>query len=432
VAQAVESGAFKTGEWPRQAWWEDFKDPVLNHLIESALALSPTLQRAEENLRASHWFAQQKRAALFPEVDFDANTNWQHLGKYGFFRSVAPTIPPEVNDVTIGFSYFYEFDIWGKNRDLFRAALGEESAMAAEKMQAELILTTAIAYTYAELQLLLRKKHIYQQMEAYTQRIENIRFERVLNGLDTSPTQLDSHFDTLDIQAAITSIDQQIQQDVHQLKALSGLGQDEDLEVRYHPWTPIAAALPENLSLDLIARRPDLIAQRARVEAAAYEIGAAKTDFYPNISFRGILGFESVLGRILNSFSGNIQPAIHLPIFTARRLQAQLKEKVADFNKAVYAYNELILKTGQEVADRLSDITLLQKQIEIRRQSFETSVAVADLTLRRVEHAIDNQLSLLDAKNGALESELTLADVEYGQQLASILLIRALGGGYHE
>jgi NodT family efflux transporter outer membrane factor (OMF) lipoprotein len=334
--------------------------------------------------------------------------------------------------VTLGLSFCYEFDFWGKNRDIFRAAMGQASAMAAEKMQAELILTTSIAYTYAELQFLLRKKRIYQQIEDHTQKIDAVREKRKRHALDTSLAKLSSHFDVLEVRAWIRALDQQIQQDLHKLKALSGLGQDDDLEVFYHPWGPTVVSIPENLSLDLIARRPDLSAQKARVEAAANEIGAAKTDFYPNISIQGIVGFESVLGRLFKNFSGNAQPALHLPIFTAGRLQAQLMEKVADFNTAVYDYNGLILQAAQEVADRLTDISLLQKQIEIRRSAFMTSEEEVALTMKRLHHAIDDRITLLNAKNSALKSELTLAEVEYGKQAAAILLIRALGGGYHE
>ena len=77
------------GEWPEKEWWKGFDDEVLSWLIEKGMEMSPTLQRAEEALRAAAEVAGQKRAALFPEVDFAAQTNWQHLAKYGFFRSLA-------------------------------------------------------------------------------------------------------------------------------------------------------------------------------------------------------------------------------------------------------------------------------------------------------------------------------------------------------
>jgi NodT family efflux transporter outer membrane factor (OMF) lipoprotein len=433
VAAQVMNGDFAVGDWPRREWWKDFKDPVLDWLIEAGLELSPTLKRAEARLKSATQVAVQRRAALFPEMDFDAEDDWQHLSKAGFFRAFAPTVPPLVNDVTLGFSFSYEFDFWGKNRALFRAALGEAAALAAERMQAELIMTTSIAYTYAELQFLLFKRQILEKMQWNDEEISSIRLKRLQNALDTSMTPLRSHADTLDIKAMIVDAEQQIEQEVHKLKALTGLSQDVVLDIQFFHLSPLQVAIPERLSLDLTSRRPDLIAQKARVEASAKEIHAAKTDFYPNVNLTAFVGLESVFWPKLfrgSSYSGYLDPAINLPIFTAGRLKGQLMEKVANFDAAVFAYNELILQAAQEVADRLTDIFLLQKQIDVRRLSLETRQEEEKITERRFEHAIEDQIALLDAKNVVLDSELTLASLEYGKQLANILLIRSLGGGY--
>lgn len=430
--QALQSNIFEKGMWPDPEWWDDFRDPVLTRLIETALKESPTLKKAEERLKAAMQVAKQKKSAFFPEIDLTGSNNWEHLPKEGFFRAFAPTIPPVVNDITLGLSYSYEFDLWGKNRDLFRAAMGQAAAMAAERMQAELILTTSIAYTYMQLQLLLKKQEVYRDLYRNTSGIEKIRAQRMQHALDGALETLNSQFNTLDIQTMQAAIDQEIAQKVHQLKALAGQMQDAPLEVAYRKPPRSKFAIPKNLSLDLIARRPDLVAQKARVEAAALEIGAAKTDFYPNISLTGMVGFETVFSSLfaLKNYGGNLQPAIHLPIFTAGRIRAQLMEKVALFNQAVHDYNDLILQTGQEVADRISDMILLEKQRELRQQSWETTEAEVGVTEKRLRYALDTKVQLLDAKNVSLESALALADIEFGQQLQAVLLIRALGGGY--
>jgi NodT family efflux transporter outer membrane factor (OMF) lipoprotein len=422
---------FATGDWPSSAWWEEFDDPVLTDLIEQALRLSPTLQRAEARLKMAAQGALQKRAALFPEVDFDGTDNWQHLAKTGFFRAFAPTIPANVNDITLGLSFSYEFDFWGKNRSLFHAALGRADAMEAERRQAELILTTSIAYTYVELGFLLRKRDLLAQVEENTRQVEEIVRKRMEVGIDAQSPRLQSKVGTLDVQGQLVALEQQIEQNMHRLKALSGMGQGAEIDLQANSINPLVLQLPSNLELDLIARRPDLAAQKARVEALSHEIHAAKTDFYPNINLMGLVGFESVFAAKLfklSNYSGTATPAIHLPIFTAGRLKAQLKEKVAQFNEAVYGYNELILQVAQEVADRLSDIALLQKQIELNQQSLEASEQKQGVAKRRLDHALDDERTLLQEKNMVLESAIALVDLEYGKQLEMILLIRALGG----
>lgn len=431
----VGAEGFLLGDWPKQSWWEDFEDPILTDLIESALQLNPTLQEAEASLKAASQVAIQRRAAFFPEVDLDANTNWQHLSKDGFYRAFAPTIPAVVNDITVGLSYFYEFDFWGKNRALFNAALGQARAFAAERLQSELILTTSIAYTYAEMQYYLRKAQILQSIEDNNRAIEDIRDKRQKYALDNALLPLGAKSTKLDSQSALIEVEKEILERVHKLKALSGIGQDADLDIHFHPLNPLTFVLPEELGLDLIARRPDLIAQKARAEAAAKEMKAAKTDFYPNVNVKGLVGFESVQWSTLfesNNYSGNIQPAIHLPIFTAGRIRARYKEKAEIFNQAVFAYNSLVLQAAQDVADKVTDISQLQKEIEVRKNSLQTAEKQAELTLRRFENAIDDEIAVLNAMNAVLESELSLATLEYGQQLSGILLIRALGGGYYD
>lgn len=435
VDQALGDGGFSVGEWPSSRWWESLKDPILTSLIEEAIHISPTLQGAEARLRAAAQVAWEKRAALFPELDFVATDSWQHLSKYGFFRGLAPFIPAVVNDVNLDFSFSYEFDFWGKYRDIFHAALGEAAAMAAEKKQAELVLTTSIGYAYAELQFLLRKQQILEQELQNRKAIDAIRKKRQENALDTSQQNLTARSNTLDISAALAEVGSLIAQQIHQIKALAGVGQDYDVTFVYNDLKPLQVALPECLSLDLIARRPDLIAQKSRVEAAAKLIDAAKTDFYPNVNLQALIGLESIFWPKLfrvSSYSATITPAIHLPIFTAGRLRAQLREKVADFNDAVYSYNELILQAAQQVADSLTQIHFLQKEIEVRSTSLEVALRQEQLIEQRFTYALDDRINLLDAQFAILEAMLTLESLEYAKQLAGIILIRDLGGGYHE
>jgi NodT family efflux transporter outer membrane factor (OMF) lipoprotein len=435
VEEAVNSGQFHRGDWPAQEWWKDFEDPILTGLIEDALRLSPTLKRAEARLKAAFQVALQKKATLFPEVDLDASTNWQHLSKEGFYRAIAPTIPAVVNDIYLGLSFSYELDLWGKNRKLYEAALGQTAAFAAERKQAELILTTSIAYTYAQLQFLLQKRAIIQQVEENNEGITLARIKRERHAIDTTIERLHSETDTLDVRGSLVELEDQIRAEIHKLKALTGLGQDAVLKIDLRNLKPLRIALPENLALDLIGRRPDLIAQRARVEAASKQIGAAKTDFYPNINLTGFVGLESIFWNsifLTNNYSGNIMPAIHLPIFTAGRLRAHLMEKVEDFNEAVFSYDELILRAAQDVANALTAISLLQLQIDVRKISLQKAEQEANITLLRFKHALDDQISLYKVKNQVLQMELILAGLEYGKQLAGIQLIRALGGGFYE
>jgi len=431
ITDALSSGNFEQSDWPKSRWWEQFEDAELNRLIESALRTSPTLQYAEASLRAAQQVARQKKSALFPEVNFAADNNWQHLAQDGFYRFFAKNVAAVVNDVHLGLQFSYEFDFWGKNRNLFRASLGEAMALAAEKLQTELILTTSVAYTYSEAQFLSIKKSLLFQIKEHRDVLEAIALKRKKHGIDTALTPLSALKEELDTEAMILETEEELERKLHQLKALSALGQGAIIVIG-QDLTPLSPGLPENISLDLISRRPDLIAATARFEAAARRISAARTNFYPNINILGLIGWETVrLSSLFQSknYSASIDPAIHLPLFTAGRLQAELREKVAEFDQAAFSYNGLILQAASEVADRLSDLIILQKSIQVRNKSYKAVQEKVKIHQQRLLAALDNQIDLLTSEIVSLKEKLLLVELQFGKRLATILLIRALGGG---
>ena len=107
-------------------------------------------------------------------------------------------------------------------------------------------------------------------------------------------------------------------------------------------------------------------------------------------------------------------------------------EKVADFNDAVFAYNELILQATQNIANTLADLLFLQKEIEIRESSLEVAAQQEILTQKRVQHALDDRIALCKAEYARLDAELLVVSLEYGKLLKGIMLVRELGGGYHD
>jgi NodT family efflux transporter outer membrane factor (OMF) lipoprotein len=431
---ALNAG-FATGEWPNLEWWKEYDDPILNQLIDSALSESPTLKIAEERLNTAAQITIEKRATLFPDISFDGNDNYQHFSKYGFFRSLAPAVPAVINDVTLNLTYRWEIDFWGKQRNILNAALGEVRAKAAELEGAKLILTTSVAYDYAELQFMLRKKEILEEKHRNDESILTIRSNRERNALDTALQILGAKIDSLNVEASLAELDGDIKNQIHEIKALAGMSQDHPLFIPKHQLKTSITKLPTNLSIDLLARRPDLAAQKERLESAAKLIDAAKIDFYPSVNLMGFAGVESLKwGNIFRegSFNGSLEPAIHLPIFTAGRIRAQMMEKVAEFNQAVEAYNSLILYAANDVAIRLTNLIRIDREIQVRTASLFAAAKQQEIVKKRMDEAIDNKISYLQMRNNFLDIQLTLTTLEYGKQLANILLIRSLGGGTHE
>lgn len=432
---------FEEGGWPSDRWWEMFEDPQLNRLIEQALSDSPTIQKALARVAEAEQEARKEKASLFPKIDFEYEEQWQYFSKNGFVRSFYPTlpggvrIPPTDNQLDLSLYFNYELDFFGRNRNLFKAALGKARAERAEAKQATLILTTLIAQTYIELQTKLALSEVLKDRRDLRNSLFELTVSRSEEGLDPAIPILEKEQSLYDVQQAIIQLDKGIALDRHMLSVLVGVGPDTPIA----PQTMSAiferpVAIPSDLSSDLLARRPDLTAQIWRVEAAAKEIGAAKADFYPRVNLMAFAQLESLsFNKLLNigSKQGGIVPAVHLPIFTGGKLTANLKEKVAAFNEETYRYNELLLNAAGEVADQIAILSATFDTLSFQINSLEVAEDELQLHYARYKNGINDFLTVLENQENLLTQRYQLFGYERDYLLAVLKMIKALGGGYY-
>ncbi len=434
INQSVESGFFSMGEWPEKQWWSIFKSDQLHALIVEALKSNPTLQSVESRVEYARQTAKVTRSRLFPLLFFDAGETWEFLSHTGLYRAFNPTIPINANLVDLTFSFTYEFDFWGKNRNLYSAAIGREKAQEAEDAQAVLVTSTAVAQAYFALKTNLVRKDLYQQLFDVRKNYLALQQELNAKALLSKLPPLYSDENLKEVEKLVFQITEEIATDQHLINILLGRGPDSSLDIdAVFPYLDKQISLPSNLSIDLLSRRPDLMAQIWRVEALAHEVGAAIADFYPDVNLRSFLGLESVLYKFLfnwDSWNGGLQPAIHLPIFTAGAIRANVRAKKALFDEAVNEYNALILSSAQEVADLLALAESIFKQQESQEKIVKDAESRLDLTKLRYCSGLDDMLSVYLIQEEWIQKRLDDVTLLYDQYLATIKLIKALGGGY--
>lgn len=434
VDTGLESGIFALGDWPEENWWEIFHSSELNALVEEALGKNPTIQGIEKRVEFAKQSAKVVRSRLFPLVYFDADETWEYLSHHGLYRALNPEIPINANLIDLTLSFNYEFDFWGKNRNLFKAALGENKAEEAEAAEVELITTTAVAQAYFALKTNLVREKLYERL--FDVRKKTFELQNLLekSALLSRIEPLLTEEKVLEAEKFVSGIQEEVATNRHLINILLGRGPDAPVSVEGQlPPVIQSLCLPENLSVDLLARRPDLMAQIWRVEALAHEVGAAKADFYPNINLTGFLGLESVAYGLLmksSSKTAGLQPAIHLPIFTAGAIRANVRAKKALFDQAVYDYNNLLLKSAGEVADLIVLAQSIFAQKNDQAQIVEAAKLRYDLTSLRQQSGLDNLLSPYYIEEELILKELEDVTLLYNQYLASIKLMKALGGGY--
>jgi NodT family efflux transporter outer membrane factor (OMF) lipoprotein len=434
VHQGIKSGFFTLGQWPKEQWWEIFHLDELSSLIAEALGNNPTLQSTKQRVEFARQTAKVVRSKLFPLLFFDADETWEYLSHNGLYRAFNPKIPINANLVDLTLSFQYEFDFWGKNRHLFHAALGERRAQEAEDADAELIISSSVAQGYFALKTNLMRKELYQELYAVRNAFFGLQNLLQDKALLSKLLPLLSKESVLEAEKLLFGITEEVETDKHLINILLGKGPDAPLYVDASPLMALGTlCIPEHLSLDLLSRRPDLMAQIWRVEALAHEVGAAKADFYPNINLTAFMGLESVAYHLLfksQSKTAGLQPAIHLPIFTAGAIRAGVRAKKALFDEAVFDYNNLLLKSASEVADLLVLAESIFKKKEDQQQILDAAHERYDLTALRQSSGLDNLLSQYLVKEEWILKTLDDVELLYSQYLAAVKLIKALGGGY--
>lgn len=429
-----DSPIFCSGDWPQEEWWLIFNSPQLTDLISEALCRNPTLQEVEATIRVAKQEAIIARSQLFPYLFFDADLSKSYLSQNGLYRAFNPTIPLDANLIDISFSLEYEFDFWGKNRNLFLAAIGEALADEAEAAQVRLIVTTSIAQAYFALKANLLRKELYEALlrvnETTLELLQLMETKALASRLDPL-LAVEAVYETKQL---IANIDQEIRVGNHLLNYLVGRGPDVPIWVDGKlSGLPRRLAIPENLTLDLLARRPDLMAQIWRAKALAHEVGAAMADFYPNISISALIGLESIFySKIFNpkSFTANVTPALHLPIFTAGAIRANVRANRAAFDAAIYAYNDLVLKSAREVADLLVLAEAIFEQKAEQDRVVSASQERHQLTVMRAKSGLDSRFDELAIQTELINKQLQNVSLLYGEYATAVQLIRALGGGY--
>jgi NodT family efflux transporter outer membrane factor (OMF) lipoprotein len=191
--------------------------------------------------------------------------------------------------------------------------------------------------------------------------------------------------------------------------------------------------LPAVLPADLLGRRADIEAARWRVEAATRDTEAARAQFYPNINLNAFVGLSSIgLGELLKSDSRQIGfgPAIHLPIFDAGRLRANLQVGNADLDLAVESYNAVVRDGVRDAVDQLGSLQSLARQQHEQAAARAAAESAYDLVSQRYKAGLATYLAVLNAESQLLGQRRLAADLTARVLDRQVALVRALGGGY--
>ncbi len=412
-------------------WWRDWGDAGLSALIEQALQAQPSLKVAEARLRRAQAATAGEQAAEGPQVNASADTTRQRFSANSIYPApLGGSMRTLANAQLAG---TWEIDFFGRHRAALEAAVGSERAAAAEVQAARQVLASQVAQTYVQLGRLLAQRDVAREALAQRERMLGLIRQRVDAGLDTRVELKQGEGALPEARVQIEQIDEQIVAARHALAALAALPPQSQDALQPDLQALKTLALPAALPADLLGRRPDVSAARWRIEAATRGVDSAKAQFYPNVSLTAFVGLSSIgLDRLIESGSQQygVGPAIHLPIFDAGRLRAQLRAKTADLDAAVESYNGAVLDAVRETADQLQARESVQRQREQQAQAREAAEAAYDIATQRYRAGLSGYLTVLTAETSLLNQRRLSVDLQARELSTQVALVRALGGGF--
>lgn len=418
-----------------QAWWQDFGDAQLSSLMREAFSNSPTLAMAEARLNEAQAITGQYRSLAAPTIGVQAKTDeFKQSYNYLFPKAFLPK--GYTDEAQVGLSFNWELDFWGKNRAAIAAATTNARAASADAAQARLVLSSAIASAYVELDRLYQSHDLADRAVEIRQDSAKLVKQKLDNGVSNEAEYDQAMAGVYAAQADAAELDEQIAITKHLIAALAGAAPDRADALSRPALSPndkAFAGAPQQVNLDLIGRRPDVIAARWRAEAASANIKVAHAAFYPNINLAAAVGFQALgTGNLFKGGSdfGNVGPALSLPIFDGGRLNANLKSAEAEHALAIASYNQDILTAMQQVADALSSQRALTARLTASQKSLDAYEEAYKLTKMRYDGGLSNYTALLVAEQSLLNQRRAVADLKSRALTLDIALIKALGGQY--
>ncbi len=405
-----------------EAWWDLFKDPVLQGLIREALQHNYDLQLAVAQMEQQQALLGVTRSQFYPQVGYDANISGQKsltISNHTYY--------------SYSFTSFWEIDLFGQIRKMTEAQRAVYFASDEARRDVRLMIMSQVAQGYfqlraldAQLEISRRTVKSFQDtLDIFQQRLEG----GYASGLETARAQAALS----NVAATIPALESQIVAQENALDLLLGrnpgpIPRGAALADQYDP-----PDVPAGLPATLLERRPDLREAEQNLIAANANVGVAKANFFPTISLSGLFGgispqLSELTGAgkawtVAGDFAG--------PIFTGGRLKNQYRASLAVRDQARIAFEKDLTQAFGEVSTSLSAHEQLAKAYREQLVSVEAYRESVHLSTLRYDSGLASYLDVIDAEIQMYPAETATVNYDLGRKLALVSLYQSLGGGWN-
>lgn len=418
---------------PHGRWWTRYADPCLNALEERVAGANQQVAAAQARYQAARAAVAGVRSEYFPIVTGNAAYNRTRTSANLLFKSTAGKTVP---DYLVGATASWEPDLWGRVSRGVEGARANAQASAADLQGAILSMQAELASDYIALRSVdAEQKLLADTIETYRRALELTR-HRLDGGIatDADVAQADAQLTTTQAQAI--DLGEQRAQLEHAIAVLLG----EPPSAFALPSLPLDAppvlvpvVTPTGVPSALLERRPDIAAAERRVAAANAQIGVATAAFFPDLILAVTGGLESTnfapwLSAPSRFWSLGPQLAGTILDFGARA--ALRREAQAAYDESVANYRQTVLSAFGEVEDNLAALRVLENEARAQDQAVRAAERALSATTNRYTSGAVTYLDVVVTQAAVLGARRTALAIERRRMLASVALVKALGGGW--
>ena len=418
----------------RGKWWEVFNDPLLNSLQEQVNISNQGLARAEAQFRQAAALLDSARAATTPNLTGGMSTTRSRASATTIAQpSAFPISRGVVTNHNLPFNATWEADLWGRIGRTVEANAAGAQASAADLEAARLSAQAQLAQNYFQLRALDAQQQLLEDTFAAYGKSLQLTQNRYAAGVVAKADVVQAQTQLKATQAQAIDVGVQRTQLEHSLALLVGKPAS-NFSIPRAPLTAVPPPIPPALPSTLLERRPDIAAAERRMAAANAQIGVAKAAFFPSLTLSAGTGFQSATMAqwlTLPSRFWSIGPAIALPLFDGGLRQAATDQAIAAYDANVAAYRQTVLTGFQEVEDNLAALRILEQEARVQEEAVKTARLSVELTTNQYKAGIVTYLNVIAVQATALGNERTSVDILNRRLAASVLLVKALGGGWN-
>ncbi len=414
-------------------WWSVFHDDELSALEKQALDANQTIKVSAARLEQARASAAVQIATQFPNLAVAPSAERQRISGNRPPNSSFPVISAVTQDsYSLPFTAGYEVDLFGRRRRSIEAAQASYQASAADLENVRLVITAELAGDYFTLRQLDTEIGILNRtvetLQKGLQLVDSRHKGGVASGLDVA--QEETLLDTTRTQAIL--LQQQRKQFEDAIAVLAGKPAP-DFHLANGELKDVPLALDAGLPSDLLERRPDIAEAERQMAIANAQIGIARAAYYPSLNLFANGGWQAAdIAKLVNvqSTFWAVGASVAESIFTGGARRAQVQFANAGYDASVAAYRDSVLNAFREVQDDVTGLTVLDQASQSQLQAVDAARRTLDIANSRYTDGLVSYLDVVSAQQNLLNNEQELA-VIHGQRLVtSVLLVKALGGGW--